>query len=110
MTPTGRLTANQVNERVDDFLVAHHAAVQVNDGGRDHGQIRAFNNRTFDVARTVPTIILRNEDFGRIWRLLADQRDVQLEVERREPHVSRGDDGLQHRWRRSPAPTRPARW
>ena len=81
VAPTGQLTANQVNERVDDFLVAHHAAVRVNDGGRDHGQIRAFNNRTFDVARTVPTIILRNEDFGRIWRLLADQRDVQLEVE-----------------------------
>ena len=81
VTPTGQLTTNQVNERVDDFLVAHHAAVRVNDGGRDHGQIRAFNNRTFDVARTVATIILRNEDFGRIWRLLADQRDVQLEVE-----------------------------
>ena len=74
VTPTGQLTANQVNERVDDFLVAHHAAVRVNDGGRDHGQIRAFNNRTFDVARTVPTIILRNEDFGRIARLLAGGR------------------------------------
>jgi Zn-dependent M28 family amino/carboxypeptidase len=70
-----------VNERLDDFLVAHHASVRVNDGGRDHGQIRAFNNRTFDVTRTVPTLVLRNEDFGRIWRLLADQRDVQLEVE-----------------------------
>ena len=27
------------------------ALVRVNDAGRDHGQIRAFNNRTFDVAK-----------------------------------------------------------
>jgi hypothetical protein len=77
----GVLTANQVNEQLDAFLVEHHAAVRVNDGGREHGQIRAFNNRTFDVAKTVPTVILRNEDYGRIWRLLADGRTVDLDVD-----------------------------
>ena len=81
VTPPGQLTANQVNERIDEFLVAHHAAVRINDAGREHGQIRAFNNRTFDLGRAVPTVILRNEDFGRIWRLLSDQREVQLEVD-----------------------------
>jgi hypothetical protein len=80
-TPTpGVLTPAQVNEQIDAFLVAHHAAVRVNDAGREHGQIRAFNNRTFDVAKAVPTVVLRNEDYGRIWRLMADGRPVELEV------------------------------
>jgi Zn-dependent M28 family amino/carboxypeptidase len=74
------VTPAQVNEQVDAFLVAHHAAVRVNDAGREHGQIRAFNNRTFDVAKAVPTVVLRNEDYGRIWRLMADGRPVELEV------------------------------
>jgi hypothetical protein len=80
-TPTpGVLTPAQVNEQVDAFLVAHNAAVRVNDAGREHGQIRAFNNRTFDVAKAVPTVVLRNEDYGRIWRLMADGLAVELEV------------------------------
>ena len=44
--------------------------MQVNDAGRDHGQIRAFSNRTYDPEQVLPTVIMRNEDFGRIARLL----------------------------------------
>ncbi|MEZ5286521.1 MAG: M20/M25/M40 family metallo-hydrolase [Vicinamibacterales bacterium] len=73
--------ANQVNEQFDQFLVASGAAGRVNDAGRDHGQIRAFNNRTFDVAKAVPTVVMRNEDFGRLWRLSAAGRDVQVELD-----------------------------
>jgi hypothetical protein len=75
------LTARQVNEAIDMFLVAHGALVRVNDAGREHGQIRAFNNRTYDLAKAVPTLVMRNEDFGRISRLLGDGRAVTLEVE-----------------------------
>jgi hypothetical protein len=75
------LTARQVNEAIDMFLVAHGALVRVNDAGREHGQIRAFNNRTYDIAKAVPTLVMRNEDFGRISRLLGDGRAVTLEVE-----------------------------
>jgi hypothetical protein len=75
------LTARQVNEAVDAFLVKRGALVRVNDAGREHGQIRAFNNRTFDLAKAVPTIVFRNEDFGRISRLVADGRAVTLEIE-----------------------------
>jgi len=77
----GRLTTNQINEQIDRFLVAQGAALRLNDAGRALGQIRAFNNRTFDVAKAVPTIVLRNEDFGRISRLVADGRTVEIEVE-----------------------------
>ena len=74
-----RLTANQVAERLDAFLVANGAIVRVNDGGRDHGQVRAFNNRTFDVAKAVPTVVIRNEDYGRMTRVMADGTPVELE-------------------------------
>jgi Zn-dependent M28 family amino/carboxypeptidase len=53
---------------------------RVNDAGREHGQIRAFNNRTFDVAKAVPTVVMRNEDYGRLTRLLADGLAVELEL------------------------------
>lgn len=81
-TPTpdpARLTANKITEIVDQFLVTNGALVRLNDAGREHGQIRAFNNRTFDVTKAVPTVVLRNEDYGRISRLLDDDRAVELE-------------------------------
>ena len=74
------LPVNQVAEQLDQFLVSAGAAGRFNDAGRDHGQIRAFNNRTFDVTKAVPTLVVRNEDYGRISRLLADGTDVQVEL------------------------------
>ena len=76
---TGRLTAAKVTEIVDAFLVANGALVRVNDAGREHGQIRAFNNRTFDLTKAVPTVVLRNEDYGRISRLVDDDSPVELD-------------------------------
>ena len=75
----GRLTANVVGTRVDEMLVSGGAALRVNDAGRDHGQIRAFGNRTFDLSKTVPTVVLRNEDYGRVSRILGDGTAVTLE-------------------------------
>ncbi len=78
-TPTGRMTTAQVNEAVDAWLVANGALMRINDAGMKLGEIRAFHNRTYDVAKAVPTVVLRNEDFGRIERLLADKEEVRLE-------------------------------
>ena len=64
------LTAAQADDLLNEFLVASGAHVRINDGGRDHGQIRAFNNRTYDPAKSPATVVMRNEDYGRIWRLL----------------------------------------
>lgn len=75
----GQLTPIQVAEQTDAFLLANGALVRINDAGREHGQIRAFNNRTFDVSKVVPTVVMRNEDYGRIYRLLVDQIPVELE-------------------------------
>ena len=64
-----------------EFLIAAGARVRVNDAGRDHGQIRAFANNTYDPGRAIPTVVLRNEDYGRISRLLADGENVELEFD-----------------------------
>jgi len=74
------LTNRQVDEQLDKFLKENGAMIRINDAGREHGQIRAFNNRTFDLTRTVPTVVMRNEDYGRISRILGDGTDVTLEL------------------------------
>jgi hypothetical protein len=79
--PSDRLTAAQVGTRVDAFLVAHKAAFRINDAGRAHGQIIAFDNRTRDITKAVPTVVMRNEDYGRIARILANGTPVQLEAD-----------------------------
>ncbi|HZJ43026.1 MAG TPA: M20/M25/M40 family metallo-hydrolase [Pyrinomonadaceae bacterium] len=73
------LTNAQITEQLDSFLKDNGALVRVNDAGREFRQIRAFNNRTFDVNKVVPTVVMSNEDYGRITRILADGTDVELE-------------------------------
>jgi carboxypeptidase Q len=75
------LTAVQLDEQLNAFLVANGVLVRITDAGRDHGQIRAFHNRTFDETKTPPVVVMRNEDYGRIWRLLDDKRSVELEFD-----------------------------
>ena len=73
------LTNRQVNEQVAAFLKDSGALVQVNDAGREFRQIRAFNNPTYDVDKVLPTVVMSNEDYGRITRILNDGTDVTLE-------------------------------
>jgi hypothetical protein len=92
-TPTpkaGQLNFVQITEQLDKFLLDGGAAVRINDAGREHGQIRAFNNRTFDVAKVVPTIVLRNEDYGRISRILDGNTPVSLEFDIRNRTIPEG--------------------
>jgi hypothetical protein len=77
--PAPPMSANEISRQVDEFLVKSGARLRVNDAGREHGQIIAFNNRTYDLARALPTVVMRNEDYGRISRILADATPVELE-------------------------------
>ena len=90
----GKLDRRAVNNAVALFLVDNGALVQVNDAARAHGQIRASSNRTYDPEKAPPTLVLRNEDYGRISRLLADG-PVELELRDREPLLSGRRDCLQ---------------
>ncbi|MGI8668310.1 MAG: M20/M25/M40 family metallo-hydrolase, partial [Aridibacter sp.] len=66
-------------DQINDFILSNGTAVNIQDARMVHGKIRAFSNRTYDPAKAVPTAVMRNEDYGRIWRLLKDGRDVELE-------------------------------
>ncbi len=77
--PPGTLTGQQINQQIDEFLLANGAVLRANDARMGNGRIRAFQNRTYDVAKVVPTVVLRNEDYGRIARILADGAKVELE-------------------------------
>ena len=78
--PEGRLTRQDVSRVVDQFLVDNGALVRINDGGRDHGVLIAQQNGTYDWTRALPTLVMRNEDYGRIARVLADGMPVTLRV------------------------------
>lgn len=75
-----RLNPRQIAEAIDSFLLENGAALRIDDGGREHRQIRAFNNRSFDISKAVPTVIISNEDYGRISRILADGTPVRIEA------------------------------
>ncbi len=74
-----RLNARAVDAAVNAMLVGAAVPVRINDAARDHGQIRAFSNNTYDLTKAPPTVVLRNEDYGRISRILADGTPVRLE-------------------------------
>ncbi len=75
----GALTGAQVSDQLDKFLLDNNVLVRINESQLDRGAVRAFNNRSFDVTKVVPTVVLRNEDFGRIVRLLEHKTPVKLE-------------------------------
>lgn len=78
--PEGQLTRGEVSRQVDQFLVDHGALVRVNDAGRAHGLIIAQQNGTYDWTRAVPTLVMRNEDYGRIARIMSDGTPVTLKI------------------------------
>ena len=73
------LSSALVSRRIDEFLLANGARVRVDDARRAHGQVAAFNNPTYDIKSVIPSVILRNEDYGRIARLLGGGTPVELE-------------------------------
>jgi len=77
-TDPNRLTPVQAAEQADAMLIAGGALLRLNDAARGEGIIVAQAHRAYDITKTVPTAILRNDDYGRIERLLEDGDDVKL--------------------------------
>ena len=77
----GVLSPAEISRRIDQFLSVNRIPLRINDAGREHGQIAAFGNRTYDPTRVVPTVVMRNEDYGRIARLLSSGLPVELEFD-----------------------------
>jgi hypothetical protein len=85
-----RLTLNQMSEAIDTMLVEGGAVARVEDAARRDGIIQVQGNRRFDLNAAVPTIVLRNEDYGRIERLLGDGDEVRMELEIANRHYPAG--------------------
>lgn len=75
-----RLTAQEVNDEIDKFLKINGALARVYDAREAHGVIRAVVNRRREAVKLLPAIVLRNEDYGRVTRVLADGAAVKLEL------------------------------
>lgn len=86
----GALPFPAVNNQINQFFIDNGVVVRVNDAGREHGQIRAFSNGTYDTTKVVPTVVMRNEDFGRIVRLVRGGRTVELEFDIRNKTYPEG--------------------
>ncbi len=78
--PEGQLARAEVSRQLDQFLVDNGALARVNDAGRAHGVIIAQQNGTYDWTRAAPTLVMRNEDYGRISRFLGDGTPVTLRL------------------------------
>jgi hypothetical protein len=75
-----RLTTAQVRDAIDAMMIANGVVARFNDAARADGVIVAQQHNAYDPSKTVPTLILRNDDYGRIERLLADGEDVKVEM------------------------------
>jgi len=76
-----RLDPQTVEEKISAFLLENRALVRISDSARSHGQIRVFSNRTYNTARAVPGVVIRNEDYGRLSRLIAAGFEPEMEIE-----------------------------
>jgi hypothetical protein len=78
-----KLLSREINQKTGEFLAANGAMMMIVDtaveGRMEQRRVRAFNNRNFDPSKFLPTVMLSNEDYGRITRVLADGTPVELE-------------------------------
>jgi hypothetical protein len=82
--PEGHLTPQQVNQKVTAFLRENMPALRLvaQGGGRIPGVIVAQNGAGQIYSDTVPqppAVILRTDDYGRIFRIIADGTPVSVE-------------------------------
>ena len=82
--PDGHLSARQVNQRITQFLRANMPALRLTaqGPGRIPGVIVAQNGAGQiydDTTPQPPAVILRTDDFGRIYRIIADGTPVKVE-------------------------------
>ncbi len=75
------LDPRQVEQKIDEFLVENGALAKIADAARAHGQISVFANRSYSAARAVPGVVIRNEDYGRMSRILAGGNPVEMEID-----------------------------
>ena len=79
--PEGVLNPREVRAQVDSFVVAAGAALRLDPSTMENGLIRAFSNRSYDAAKAVPTLVVRQEDYAMMERLMAGGMPVRVQAE-----------------------------
>ncbi|HMV47016.1 MAG TPA: M20/M25/M40 family metallo-hydrolase [Blastocatellia bacterium] len=78
-----KLSARDVNQKAGEFLATAGALLMMTDtaaeGRMEQRRVRAFNNRNFDPTKFPPAVVVSNEDFGRMQRVLADGTPIEAE-------------------------------
>lgn len=78
-----KLQAREVNQKAGEFLATAGALVMITDtaaeGRMEQRRVRAFNNRNFDPTKFPPAVVVSNEDFGRMQRVLANGSTIEAE-------------------------------
>src|SRR4029077_4550491 len=75
----GRLTTQQINTQLADFLMKNGAVLRVADRRERLGVVRQQSGNGYDSSKNLPGLLLRNEDYGRIARILHDGTPVTVE-------------------------------
>lgn len=78
-----KLSSREITQMAGEFLATNDALMMIVDtateGRMEQRRVRAFHNRNYDPAKFTPTVMLSNEDYGRIARVLADSTPVEVE-------------------------------
>ncbi|HWG38656.1 MAG TPA: M20/M25/M40 family metallo-hydrolase [Terriglobales bacterium] len=75
-----RLTPEQVDFRVTQFLAANGAVARVNDAGEAYGIIRAQDVSGYNEAPQVTGLLMSHQDYARLARVLADGSAAQVRI------------------------------
>jgi len=75
-----RLTPDQVDFMVTRFLADNGAAARINDAGEAYGIIRAQDVSGYNEAPQVPALLMANQDYGRLARVLEDGTAARVRV------------------------------
>ncbi|HEY9467025.1 MAG TPA: M28 family peptidase, partial [Vicinamibacterales bacterium] len=94
-TPDGHLSAREVNQRITAFLRENMPSLRLiaQGGGRIPGVIVAQNGAGQiydDTTPQPPAVILRTDDYGRIFRIIADGTPVTVEFNVQNQYFPKG--------------------
>jgi carboxypeptidase Q len=79
----GILKSRELEEMLGPWLASEGVLARIFDGAGPHGRMREYHNPTFEAPRVVPGVILRNEECGRMARLIKGGETVQLDMKLR---------------------------
>ena len=76
-----RLTPDQVDVAVTEFLAANGALVRLNDAAEAYGIIRSQDTSGYNLGPQVPALLVAHQDYGRMARDLAGGLAVKLRLD-----------------------------